>query len=51
MAIEDKDFIEKQIETGVKGLSKFFDVEQLEGLFKQKAEQQKQEDEHMHFKE
>lgn len=39
MAIQDKDFIEKQIETTAKGLEKFLELSEIEALFTKKEDE------------
>lgn len=39
MAIRDKDFIERQVETTVKGLSKFLDLSEIDALFSKKEDE------------
>lgn len=40
MAIQDKDFIERQVETTAKGLAKFLDLAEIEALFHKKEDEQ-----------
>ncbi|MBS4750212.1 hypothetical protein GMA11_08160 [Granulicatella sp. zg-ZJ] len=44
MALQDKDFIEKQIEQLTNGLSKFIDVEALFDKEKEKKQEETKED-------
>lgn len=43
MAIQDKDFIERQVETTVKGLSKFLDLSEINALFNKKDDEKNTE--------
>lgn len=43
MAIQDKDFIERQVETTIKGLSKFLDTSEINTLFNKKDDEQEVE--------
>lgn len=44
MAIQDKDFIERQMETTAKGLGKFLDLAEFEALFTKKEDQENQDE-------
>lgn len=41
MAIQDKDFIERQVETTAKGLAKFLDLVEIDSLFNKKKDETK----------